>query len=141
MTRRPARTIMCLNCSWALWMSLCVPALLRGCSLPFLAPCCLYAQTHHTMTSARTCPPVMLRIRDVECHELPVKLSLACLVGSLAIWWNSEVRIASTSRLKTPLATHSFGLRPGPFTLVALLLYELKLLKGSKCSSASHSTS
>ena len=43
-----------------------------------------------------------------------------------------------TTRAKTPLATDSFGLRPGPFTPVALLLCELKLMNGSSSSSASH---
>ena len=50
----------------------------------------------------------------------------------------SDGWIMRTTRAKTPLAIYMFGLRPGSFTLVALLLYELRLLNGSRSSSASH---
>ena len=45
------------------------------------------------------------------------------LVCSLAIWLQTNEWILSTSRLKHLFATDSFGLRPGPFPPVALLLY------------------
>ena len=63
------------------------------------------------------------------------------LRGSLAVTWLTvyrQLQVMRATRAKTPLATHSFGLRPGPFPPVALLIYELKLLNGSKSSSASH---
>ena len=67
------------------------PAPSPDCSLPSLGcPCCLCAQTHHSMTSAQTCPAVDLRIRHVGCHELLRKSSLVCLVCSLAISLRSD---------------------------------------------------
>ena len=56
---------------------------------------------------------------------------LACVLGSLRFLRRSDGWIMRTTRAKTPLATYMFGLRPGPFTLVALLLYELSFSYGS----------
>ena len=83
--------------------------------------CCLYAKTHHPMTSAQTCPPVKLRIRHVGCHELLRKLSLVYLLCSLAISLQTNGWIASTSRLKHLHATNSFGLKGACSAPVALL--------------------
>ena len=79
-----------------------------------------------------TCPAVDLEIRDVGSPELLAEPCLIPLVGSLAISLNSEVWILSTSCLKHPRATHSFGLRGGCLPPVALLLYELSFSNGSK---------
>ena len=98
------------------------PATSPGCSLPALGfPCCLCAKTHHPMTSAQTCSAVDLRIRHVGCHELLRKSSLVYLVCSLAISSRSDGWIASTSRLKHPHATNSFGLKGACSAPVALL--------------------
>ena len=75
------------------------------------------------MGMTRIYPPVKLRIRDVMFYNLLGKRSLVCLVCPKAILRNYDSRFASASRLKTPLATASFGLKPESFTAVAFLLY------------------
>ena len=92
---------------------------------------CLTASNHEIYPISimhETCPSVDLRIRDVECHELLRKSALVYLVCSLAISLRSDEWISSTSRLKTCLATDSFGPQGKLLTPVALLLYELELL-------------
>ena len=44
----------------------------------------------------------------------------------------SDGSVLSISKLKTPFATNMFALQGGPVFPVALLLYELWLLEGSK---------
>ena len=58
-------------------------------------PCCLY-ENLDPMTSAQTCPPVDLRIHDVECPELLGKLSLTPKLCYLSGASRSDVRILST---------------------------------------------
>ena len=77
------------------------------------------------------CAPVKLEIRDVGSPELLAGPCLIPLVCSLAIWLQTNEWILSTSRLKHLFAIDSFGLRPLPFTPVALLLYELSFSYGS----------
>ena len=79
-----------------------------------------------------TCPAVDLEIRDVGSPELLAEPCLISLVGSLAISFNSDERILSTSCLKHPRAINSFGLRGGCLPPVALLLYELSFTNGSR---------
>ena len=85
-----------------------------------------------TMPSCdETYPSIKLEIRDVESPELLAEPCLILLVGSLAIWLQTNEWILSTSRLNHLFAIDSFGLRPLPFTPVALLLYELSFSYGS----------
>ena len=96
---------------------------------------CLTASNHEILmilSCDETCPPVDLRICDVGSPELLAEPCLIPLVGSLAISLNSEAWILSTSCLKHPRATYSFGLRGSCLPHVALLLYELSFTNGSR---------
>ena len=73
------------------------------CSLLFLIP------TSQSRRISKIQPSVKLQIRDVECHELVWQPSVVCLVCSTRFLWWSDRWIASTSRLKHALATHSFA--------------------------------
>ena len=73
-----------------------------------------------------------LRIRDVGPPQLLAEPGPIPEDGSRAIPFKSDEWILSTSRLKHLHATHSFALRGLLSHPVALLLYELELLNGSK---------
>ena len=96
---------------------------------------CLTASNHEIrqiLSCDETCSPADLQIRHVGCHELLRQLSLILEVGSLRTWRQLIERIRSTSCLKARRAINSFALRGQLLSPVALLLYELWLLNGSK---------
>ena len=96
---------------------------------------CLTASNHEILmilSYDETCPPVDLGIRDVGSPELLAEPCLTPLVGSLATSLQTNLWILSTSCLKHPRATQSFGLRGSCLPPVALLLYELSFTNGSR---------
>ena len=66
---------------------------------------------HENLSCDETCPAMDLRIRDVGSPELLAEPCLIPEVGSLAISFQSDRWIRSTSRLKARRATHSFDPR------------------------------
>ena len=96
---------------------------------------CLTASKHehrHFSSSAQTCPSVDLRIHDVGCPELLGKLSLIPKLCSLSWASKYDDRILSTSRLKTKSAQIVLIPHGGSYSPVALLLFELQLIKDSR---------
>ena len=74
---------------------------------------CISNSCPHCRCISRIYPPVMLQIRDVECHELLGQPSLVCRVCSTRFLWRSDIRIESTSCLKHALAIDSFAPQRG----------------------------
>ena len=89
-------------------------------------------EIHHFSSWAQTCPAVDLRICYIGFPELLRKSSLVCLLCSLAISLQTNGSILSTWQKKTPVAINSFALSWPAFSLVALLLFELQLVKDSR---------
>ena len=77
---------------------------------------------------AQTCSAVDLRIPHVGCHKLLRKLSLMCLVCSLAISLRSDGSILSTWQKKTSLAINMFALVAARFLSVLIITLRAELL-------------